>query len=210
MRSARSRTDVCSKPCAQKQFIAASSTVVSSNSLGRAIGLLAPAARLCRYPNDRSTKILEHACQNGKAIVSARLAIWQDLAVSPLVDLCRLLVCPISLIAEGQATNSFASLRIVANGGMPYFTERLIHNARVQEDVFLSVNDIPIDHIGSYGNRSAIVISGAAPRENNNRYSRCVILWIRNGEAVILKSSFFGVNLVVGCVDCDTIAAADY
>src|SRR5205085_8482553 len=52
IRSARSRTDVCSKPCAQKQFIAASSTVVSSNSLGRAIGLLAPAARRCRYPHD--------------------------------------------------------------------------------------------------------------------------------------------------------------
>jgi len=29
-------------------------------------------------------------------------------------------------------------------------------------------------------------------------------------KAVIFKSPFFGVNLVVGCVDCDTIAAADY
>ena len=90
----------------------------------------------------------------------------------PLVDLSRLLVCPISLIAEGQATNSFASLRIVANGGMPYFTERLIHNARVQEDVFRSVNNIPIDHIVAYGNRSSIVIIGAASRENDNRYNR--------------------------------------
>src|SRR5215472_5294536 len=75
------------------------------------------------------------------------------------------LVCPISLIAEGQATNSFASLRIVANGGMSYFTERLIHNTRVQEEVFLSVNNIPIDHIGFYGNRSTVVISGAASRK---------------------------------------------
>ena len=125
----------------------------------------------------------------------------QDLAVSPLVDPNRRLVCPISLIAEGQATNSLASLRIVANGGMSYFTERLIHNTRVQEDVFLSVNNIPIDHIGSYGNRSAIVVSGAASRKNDNRYSRCVIFWTRNGEAVIFKSPFFGVNLVVGCVD---------
>ena len=93
---------------------------------------------------------------------------------------------------------------------MSYLTERLIHNTRVQEDVFLSVNSIPIDHIGAYGNRPAIVISGAASRENDNRYSRCVILWNGNGEAVIFKSLFFGVNLVVGCVDCDTIAAADY
>src|SRR6516164_7480176 len=210
MRSARSRTDVCSKPCAQKQFIAASSTVVSSNSLGRAIGLLAPAARLCRYPNDRSTKILEHACQNGKAIVSARLAIWQDLAVSPLVDLSRLLVCPISLIAEGQATNSFASLRIVANGGMSYLTKRLIHNTRVQENVFLSVNNIPIDQIGSYGNRSVIVISGAASGKNDKRDSRCVIPYTGNGEAIIFKSPLFRVNFVVGCIDSDTIGAINY
>lgn len=72
IRSARSRTDVRSKPCAQKQFIAASSTVVSSNSLGRAIGLLTPAARRCRNLMI-GRQILEHPCQNGKAIVSIRL-----------------------------------------------------------------------------------------------------------------------------------------
>src|SRR6266480_6018118 len=55
----------------------------------------------------------------------------QDLAVSPLVDPSRRLVRPISLIAEGQATKSFVSPRIVANGGMSYFTERLIHNTRM-------------------------------------------------------------------------------
>ena len=44
--SARSRTEVCSNPCAQKQFIAASRTVVSSNSLGRAIIRLASAAAI--------------------------------------------------------------------------------------------------------------------------------------------------------------------
>ena len=77
----------------------------------------------------------------------------------------RRLVCPISLIAEGQATNSSANLRIVANGGMSYFTERLIHNARVQEDVFRSVNNISVDHIVSYGDRSSMVVIGAASRE---------------------------------------------
>src|SRR6516162_5837271 len=54
------------------------------------------------------------------------------------------LVCPISLIAEGQTANSFAGLRIVTNGSMPYFTKCLIHNACVQIKVFLSVNYIPI------------------------------------------------------------------
>ena len=93
---------------------------------------------------------------------------------------------------------------------MSHFTERLIYNTRVQEEVFLSVNNIPIDHIGFYRNRSSVVTSGAASRENDNRYSRCVILCTRNGEAVIFESLFFGVNLVVGCVDSDTIAAADY
>src|SRR5262252_5168370 len=99
----------------------------------------------------------------------------RDLAVSPWVDRSDRLVRPISLIAEGQATNSFVSLRIVANGGMSYLTERLIHDTRVQENVFLSVNNIPIDQIGSYGNRSVIVISGAASGKNDNRDSRCVI-----------------------------------
>ena len=93
---------------------------------------------------------------------------------------------------------------------MSHFTERLIYNTRVQEEVFLSVNNIPIDHIGFYRNRSSLVTSGAASRVNDNRYSRCVILCTRNGEAVIFESLFFGVNLVVGCVDSDTIAAADY
>ena len=98
-----------------------------------------------------------------------------DLTVSPRVDRSERLVCPISLIAEGQATNSLASLRIVTNGGMSYVTERLIHNTRVQENVFLSINNIPIDQIGSYRNRSVIVISGAASGKNDNRDSRCVI-----------------------------------
>ena len=125
----------------------------------------------------------------------------QDLTVSPRVDRSEQLVCPISLIAEGQATNSLASLRIVTNGGMSYVTERLIHNTRVQKDVFLSVNNIPVDHIRFYGNRSTVVIISAPSREDDNRYRRCVILCARNGEAVIFKSPFFDVNLVVGCVN---------
>ena len=93
---------------------------------------------------------------------------------------------------------------------MSHFTERLIHNTRVQEEVFLSVNNIPIDQFGSYGNRSVIVISGAASWKNDNRDSRCVIRYAGNGEAVIFKSPFFRVNFVVGCVDCDTIGAINY
>ena len=57
------------------------------------------------------------------------------------------LVGPVSLIAEGQAANSFAGLRIVTNGSMPYFTKCLIHNACVQIKVFLSVNYIPIHQL---------------------------------------------------------------
>src|ERR1700730_4146949 len=134
----------------------------------------------------------------------------QDTAVSPWIDRSDRLVCSISLIAEGQATNSFASLRIVASGGMSYLTERLIHNTRVQENVFLSVNNIPIDQIGSYGNRSVIVVSGAAFGKNDNRDSRCVILYAGNGETIIFKSPFFRVNFVIGCVGCDTIGAINY
>ena len=134
----------------------------------------------------------------------------QDLAVSPWVDRGERLVGPISLIAEGQATNRFASLRIVANGGMSYSTERLIHNACVQENVFLSVNNIPIDQIGSYGNRSVIVISGAASGKHDNRDSRCVIRYAGNGEPIIFKSPFFRMNFVVGCGDCDIIGAINY
>ena len=57
------------------------------------------------------------------------------------------LVRPVSLIAEGQAANSFAGLRIVTNGSMPYFTKCLIYNACVQIKVFLAVNYIPIHQL---------------------------------------------------------------
>src|SRR5262249_36874855 len=120
----------------------------------------------------------------------------------------RPLICPISLIAEGQATNSFT--RIVANGSMSYLTEGLIYNTRGQENVFLSVNNIPIEQIGFYGNRSVIVISSAAAGKNDKRDSRCVIPYAGNGEAIIFKSPLFCVNFVVGCVDSDTIGAINY
>ena len=51
-------------------------------------------------------------------------------------------------------------------------TERLIHNTRVQVNIFPPVNNIPIDQIRSDGNRSVMVISGAASRENDHRYQR--------------------------------------
>jgi hypothetical protein len=93
---------------------------------------------------------------------------------------------------------------------MSYLTERLIHNTRVKENVFLSVNNIPIEQIGSYGNRSVMVISGAASGKNDNRDSRFVIIYAGNGKAIIFKSPFFRVNFIVGCVDCDTIGAINY
>jgi hypothetical protein len=37
---------------------------------------------------------------------------------------------------------------------MSHLTESLIDNTRVQENAFLSVDNVPIDQIGSYGNRS--------------------------------------------------------
>src|SRR5215813_12408791 len=114
----------------------------------------------------------------GAAGRSGRSRTWQ---YCPGSTVSKRLVGPISLVAEGQAANSFASLRIVANGGMSYLTERLIHNTRVQENVFLPVNNIPIDQIGSYGNRSVIVISSAAAGENDKRDSRCVIPYAGNG-----------------------------
>ena len=120
------------------------------------------------------------------------------------------LVCPVSLIAEGQASDGFAGLRIVADRGMSYLTEGLIDNARVQEKIFLSVNNIPIDQIGFYRNRSVIVIGGAASGKNDDRDSRCVVRYSGNREAIIFKRSFFCVNFVVARVGCNTVGAIDY
>ncbi len=120
------------------------------------------------------------------------------------------LVCLISLIAEGQAANSLTGLCIVANRSMPYFTERLINNTCVQVNVFLSVDDIPIDQIGSDGNRSVIVIDYAAPGKNNDGYSGSHILYAGNREAVVFKRLFFGVNFVIGSIDSNTVGVASY
>jgi len=93
---------------------------------------------------------------------------------------------------------------------MSYLTERLIHNTRVQKEVFLSVNDIPINQLGFYGNRSVIVISGEPSGKNDNRDGRSVIRYARNGKAIIFKNPFFLVNFVVGCVGFYAIRAIDY
>ena len=102
------------------------------------------------HPEARNTK--ERAEYNCGATEERLYPYHWVLATELMMSLRRAgaldqLVRPVSLIAEGQAANSFASLRIVTNGSMPYFTKCLIHNACVQIKVFLAVNYIPIHQL---------------------------------------------------------------
>src|SRR5580704_3231813 len=122
----------------------------------------------------------------------------------------RRLVGSISFVAEGQIVNRFARLRIIANRSMSYFTEGLINNARVHVNVFPSVNGVPIDQIGSDPNISVKIAGRAVAGENDSGYSRSHMIRARDGEAVILKRLFFGMNIVVSGGDRNTVGAGNY